>query len=196
MKVRSSTVIASGKWLRLRQLQYGPAEGGALRSWEAVERTTTAAGQDCDAVAVFPRLQGGPGAPETLLVRQFRPPLGCETLENVAGLVDAGETCEEAAVRELAEETGYHGSARWSTPVVHCDPGLSTASFRFVFVDVDLREERNQRPAQRLEPCEAIAVLRVPIAGLRETLERLAREEGLRVDAKCYALALGMALRD
>lgn len=48
-----------------------------------------------------------PGKPdEMLIVRQFRPPLMKDMLELPAGLVDAGETCSQAALRELKEETG------------------------------------------------------------------------------------------
>ncbi len=42
-----------------------------------------------------------------LFVRQFRYVLGRDTLEIPAGTIDAGETREQAARRELREETGY-----------------------------------------------------------------------------------------
>ncbi len=42
-----------------------------------------------------------------LLVRQFRPVVGAETLELPSGHVEQGESPEAAARRELAEETGY-----------------------------------------------------------------------------------------
>lgn len=42
-----------------------------------------------------------------LLVRQFRPAVGRTTLELPSGHVDEGETPEQAALRELVEETGY-----------------------------------------------------------------------------------------
>lgn len=46
-------------------------------------------------------------AREILLVRQFRPVVGRETLELPSGHVDSGESPEAAARRELLEETGY-----------------------------------------------------------------------------------------
>ena len=42
-----------------------------------------------------------------LLVQQFRPVVGAETLELPSGHVEEGESPEVAARRELAEETGY-----------------------------------------------------------------------------------------
>jgi ADP-ribose pyrophosphatase YjhB (NUDIX family) len=44
-----------------------------------------------------------------LLVRQFRPAINAESLELPSGHVEEGETPEEAARKELLEETGYTG---------------------------------------------------------------------------------------
>jgi ADP-ribose pyrophosphatase len=44
---------------------------------------------------------------EIVLIRQFRPALKRWTLEMPSGGIDAGEMPEQAAVRELYEETGY-----------------------------------------------------------------------------------------
>ena len=46
-------------------------------------------------------------ASEIIMVRQFRPALGQDTLELPCGFVDGSETPEQAAARELYEETGY-----------------------------------------------------------------------------------------
>jgi ADP-ribose pyrophosphatase len=56
-----------------------------------------------EAVVVIVR----PQPSQMLLVRQYRHPLARATWEVVAGGIDPGESPEEAAARELREETGY-----------------------------------------------------------------------------------------
>lgn len=48
-----------------------------------------------------------PAPDEIVLVRQHRHAIGVDTWEICAGGIDAGETPEQAAIRELREETGY-----------------------------------------------------------------------------------------
>ncbi|MCX7782021.1 MAG: NUDIX hydrolase [Meiothermus sp.] len=52
---------------------------------------------------------------QILFVRQYRPAIGSETLEIPAGLIDPGETLEEAAKRELAEEAQLTGELEYLT---------------------------------------------------------------------------------
>ena len=60
------------------------------------------------AVCVLPMDSEG----NVYLVRQYRHPIGDELLEAPAGCMEAGETPEEAALRELREETGGVGGNR------------------------------------------------------------------------------------
>lgn len=61
-----------------------------------------------DGVGIVAILEKANG-PELLLQKQYRPPIDKICIEVPAGLVDEGETAETCAVRELLEETGYHG---------------------------------------------------------------------------------------
>lgn len=69
--------------------------------------------------------------PEIVLQKQYRPPIDKITIEVPAGLIDEGETVEEAAVRELREETGYVGVVSETTPTMFngglCSPYLTEA---------------------------------------------------------------------
>ncbi|MBP5607735.1 MAG: NUDIX hydrolase [Lachnospiraceae bacterium] len=54
---------------------------------------------------IYPILKSDPG--KIILIRQYRYPLGRFIYELPAGLIEADETPEQAAIRELKEETGY-----------------------------------------------------------------------------------------
>lgn len=57
-------------------------------------------------VCILPVVGEGPGA-QTVLIRQYRFPVGAWQTELPAGAIDPGEEPAVAAARELAEESGY-----------------------------------------------------------------------------------------
>ena len=87
-------IIYNGKFVRLVR----------RNGWEYVERN------NCTGiVAILPITNDG----KIILIEQYRPPVQSQVIEIPAGLVDdkngaKAETHEEAARRELLEETGYH----------------------------------------------------------------------------------------
>jgi ADP-ribose pyrophosphatase len=91
---------------------------------------------------------------DVVLVRQWRQPLGAFTLELPSGGVDAGEKPEQAARRELFEETGYRAEGLEHLASVHTSTGRSTEVCH-LFRCVAVRDERGPRP----EPTEFIQVV-------------------------------------
>ena len=67
------------------------------------------------AVMVVPLLDDG----RLVVERQYRYPLARVMLEFPAGKIDAGESPAACAVRELAEETGYHAREWAHAGVLH-----------------------------------------------------------------------------
>ncbi|RUS14400.1 hypothetical protein BC937DRAFT_93879 [Endogone sp. FLAS-F59071] len=149
----------------------------------------------------------------TLLVIQFRPALGKKCVEFPAGLIDDEETPEQAAVRELQEETGYHGLVSYASSVVYNDPGLTNANMKLVVVEarfetyvqfpclmifsslhqVNMDDDRNRHPVPQLEDGEFIAAQIVPLEGLVERFDEM-NQLGYAVDARLFHLAKGLAM--
>ena len=203
-RVIGHEVKHSTRWLEFRHLRYLDPTGKE-RGWDMVGRTTgtcaasVSATRMPDAVCVFTTLRQVGREDSTLLVRQFRPPLQAETIELPAGLVDIDdESPVTTALRELHEETGYVGTASGTvtaTPTLPLSPGLTDETVTLVRVDVDLDAPENQQPRQRLEGSEFITVLRVPVRGLRGTLDTLVAR-GYHIFAGLYTMALGMEMAE
>jgi len=128
--------------------------------------------------AVVPVTGGG----EVVLVRQWRQPLGAFTLELPSGGVDVGEEPEQAARRELFEETGYRAEGLKHLVSVHTSTGRSTEVCH-LFQCGAVRDERGPRP----EPTEFISVVELPFG---EAL-RLVSDGGITDAATVLGLLWG-----
>jgi ADP-ribose pyrophosphatase len=108
--------MCEGKYLRLMK----------LGTWEYAERTN--AGNAVIIIAVTPERN-------LLFVEQHRVPLGARTIEMPAGLVgdvDADDTLELAAKRELLEETGWQADEVKVLMVGPTSAGMSNELIAFV----------------------------------------------------------------
>jgi len=167
-----------GKFLRGVGITYKDPLG-VLRKWESVER------RNCDGiVAVAPFTDEG----EVIFIRQFRPPVNNHVIEFPAGLNDRGESTEDAARRELLEETGYEAKE-----MVFLAKGPLSSGSSGEILTVYLARGLIFRGIGQRDETEDIEVLKVPVDEVYERLSRM-EAEGNFIDLKVFGL-LEMAKR-
>ncbi|KAG5636107.1 hypothetical protein H0H81_009103 [Sphagnurus paluster] len=185
----SELLSAEAKWITLRKLTYLDTQGQEVEYITSIEvaclTPLSASMGDFEidagmgikpanilflvAVAVLAILRSKTHAfsPSIVIIEQYRPPVD----KIVIGLIDEGETPEQAAVRELEEETGYKAdSIVQSSPVIVSDPGMTNANMKLVVLDVNLPDGM-EYPKQKLESGEFITTRVVELADLDNVLK-------------------------
>lgn len=107
-----------------------------------------------DAVTVVALTPGG----ELVMVEQWRHPLQRVTVELPAGIMEPGETPEQAAVRELREETGYGGGEPECIGCLVLNPSWQTTRLYTVVIR-DARREGEKE----LDEAEDTRVCCIPV---------------------------------
>jgi ADP-ribose pyrophosphatase len=99
------------------------------------------------AVALLPILDGD----RVCLVENHRFAIGETLLEVPAGSIDAGETPEETAARELAEETGFHAARITRLRDWYVSPGVMTERMHLFLCEDLTPGPTAHQPDERLE---------------------------------------------
>ncbi|HVU90043.1 MAG TPA: NUDIX hydrolase [Pirellulales bacterium] len=145
--------------------------------WEYARRTNSPG-----AVVLVPVTHDGC----LVLIEQYRIPVHCRVIELPAGLIgdshdDAGETVEDAARRELLEETGFHA---WDLRELTSGPPSAGMASEVVTFLLASRLERTGTGGG--VHTEQITVHTVPLPRVVRWLEER-RDEGVLVDPKVFA---------
>jgi ADP-ribose pyrophosphatase len=142
-------------------------------------RTTREVVDHPGAVAIVPFLPDG----RVVLIRQHRHAAGQVLWELPAGILEPGESPEQCAHRELAEEIGYAAGDMRLMFATHLSPGCSTEIIH-IFVAGDLRPvSASGDPDERIEPV---------VMSLQEAVEMVRGGEPLSASAICGLLAAGL----
>eukprot|EP00752_Nemacystus_decipiens_P018601 g16678.t2 len=103
--------------------------------------------------------------------------------------MDDNESAQEAASRELYEETGIQADIKWASPPVVLDPGMGDSNT--VYVAAEINNHGTTKCVAHNDDGEFITVHRVAVEGLLASLHDFSRS-GYQVDARLYAYAMGL----
>ena len=186
MKIKEAIKLAESKWLNLFDIRWIDKSGDD-RSWQMVSRESepkyfTGQFEPGDAVVVVPYHTG---YGKLVVTREFRVPLGDYEYGLPAGLIEKGESVEQATRRELMEESGLTVT-RFTriSPPVYTTTGLSDESV--VMVYVECTGDPSSKFNTRSEEIEVILV------STREA-DALLRSSDLKFDAKAWLIILNYA---
>jgi ADP-ribose pyrophosphatase len=173
------------KWLNIFEVFFRDKQG-RRRSWMVTTRRQTpkcATGRfekpDAVVIVAFHRHQN-----KLVVNREHRVALGGDEYGFPAGLVDAGETVEDAVRRELKEETGLAVTRFLKIgPPVYSSAGMTDESVSMVFVECE-----GEVTAAGNEGVEQIE----PMLLSAEEVTRLTQDPSKKFDAKAWLVMLDL----
>ena len=171
-KILDRRTVWEGKFLRCIITTFVDSQG-MVREWESVERV------NCKGiVGIVPVTDDK----EVLLIRQFRPPVKGYVIEFPAGLSEKENNLEEAARRELLEETGYSAEK-----MIYLTEGPLSSGASSEVLTAFLATGLEFQGLGKQDETEDIEVLKIPIHEIYQKLSAL-RSEGNLIDLKIYGL--------
>ena len=132
MEIISISDIVKRKWIVLKEAKYKNNHGKIL-SWEYVERTNNP--------KIVTVIVKSLKSDKYLFIEQFRVSVQDRVLEFPAGLVDENEFVDQAAIRELREETGYSQvNIEYKTSFTPKTAGLTNEMASIVYCTIESEE--------------------------------------------------------
>ena len=142
----------NGKRIQVDEIEY-------LNGDKIIYREHVKAGE---AVAIFPITEDN----KVIMIQEPRTPIGQVILAMPAGMIEPGEKPEDAAIRELEEETGYLASNIEFLREYYPSVGYSNEKLK-IYLATDFTKTE-----QHLDESEDINVIEVPLEELVEMLDK------------------------
>lgn len=185
-RIIAARPLTNARWLNLFEVDYRIADA-ADRSWVLAtrnERPRCVSGRfetpDAVIIAAFHRTTS-----RIVVTREYRVALADYEYGFPAGLVEAGESVETAARRELIEETGLRATRVIRTsPCLYSSAGMTDESMVMVYVDCEGEPSAADNDASEIIE----ALLLTP-----EEAGRLCNDPALKFDAKAWLVLTGFA---
>ncbi|MBU3916196.1 NUDIX hydrolase [bacterium] len=179
MKIKKVNKVTDNQHLNLFEIEYTDMLGND-KKWQLVTRVAepkcvSGDFKDPDAVVIVPYHKK---KDRLVVIKEFRVPLGDYQFGFPAGLVDKGETLEEAGRRELKEETGLIMTRVLKVgPPIYSSSGMTDESISMLYVECE-GESSNKHN----ESSEDISVV---LMSPKEAAE-LCRDYEKKIDAKTW----------
>ena len=186
MEIKGTSKLTDLKWLNMFDVAYID-KNGYNRSWIVASRARspkciTGKFKMPDAVVMVPY-----HSPEKKLVitKEYRVALADYEYGFPAGLIDDGETIQQAASRELKEETGL-SITRFIriSPPIYSSAGMTDESVAMVYVECEGRPSVTRNTGSELIEVELISQLQA---------SHLCENIDLKFDAKAWLVISGFA---
>ena len=177
MKIINTQEIYQTNWLSLKESHYLNRRGKTSR-WQFVERKNNQ--------KVVTIIAKSISTGKILLIRQYRIPIKTEQIEFPSGLVDIGETLENAALRELKEETGYKAIIDQVSPLLPKSAGLTTEETALVFCSA----EESITGQQTMDADEDITIFWLHRSDFFSFIQKLGKKVKVSLDVYAYFAGL------
>ena len=179
MDIKSADKLTDLKWLNMYKVAYVD-KNGHRKSWQIASRSkppkcVTGKYAEPDAVVIVPFHTV---EKKVVITREYRIPLADFEYGFPAGLIDKGETIEQAARRELKEETGLDISRLIDiSPPIYSSAGMTDEAVSMVYVECAGIPSTERNTDSEMIEIEFVSPSRA---------SRLCRNPVLKFDAKAW----------